>query len=180
MARQAAHEFQRVVPRAACLTSTPPLPHHPGSDVDWHDSTPPLYFEVFSNSADWRRARGQHPPCSAMLALVCEVSILASVLPAASGLRYSLAASAAKRRRELRRDAKRAPMAETGSAAQARCPRVSQARSAAMVQAPGRLHIGGSAYFVWADPPNGACTARRPVAGHRRTLFALSTAKPLF
>jgi len=49
-----------------------------------------------------------------------------------------------------------------------------------MVQALGHLYIGGSAYFVWADPPKGGGTARRPVAGHRRTLFALSTAKPLF
>jgi hypothetical protein len=49
-----------------------------------------------------------------------------------------------------------------------------------MVQAPGHLYIGGSAYFVWADPPNGGCTARRLVAGHRRTPAARSTSKPLW
>src|SRR5262245_43603134 len=70
-------------------------------------------------------------------------------------------------------------MAETGSEAHDRCPRFSQARSATMVQAPGRLHIGGSAYFVWADPPNGGCTARRPVAVQRRTPSARQTAKEL-
>ena len=48
-----------------------------------------------------------------------------------------------------------------------------------MVQAPGRLHIGGSAYFVWADPPNGGGTARRPVAGQRRTASARQTSKQL-
>jgi len=48
-----------------------------------------------------------------------------------------------------------------------------------MVQAPGRLHIGGSAYFVRADPPYCRGTARRPVAVHRRTPSALSTSKQL-
>jgi hypothetical protein len=48
-----------------------------------------------------------------------------------------------------------------------------------MVQAPGRRHIGGSAYFVWADPPKGGGTARRPVAGQRRPPSAWQTAKPL-
>jgi hypothetical protein len=46
-----------------------------------------------------------------------------------------------------------------------------------MVQAPGRLHIGSSAYFVWADPPNGGCTARRPVAVQRRTTSAWQPSK---
>jgi hypothetical protein len=48
-----------------------------------------------------------------------------------------------------------------------------------MVQAPGCLHIGGSAYFVWADPPNGGCTARRTVAVQRRTPSVLSTSQQL-
>ena len=48
-----------------------------------------------------------------------------------------------------------------------------------MVQAPGRLYIGGSAYFVWADPPTGGGTARRPIAGQRRPPAARSTSKPL-
>ena len=38
-----------------------------------------------------------------------------------------------------------------------------------MVHASGRLHIGGTAYFVWADPPNGGYTAQRPVDVHRGT-----------
>ena len=70
-------------------------------------------------------------------------------------------------------------MAETGSVAHDLFPRVSQEESAAMVQAPGRLHIGGSAYFVWADPPNGGCAARRPIVVHRCTISALSTSKQL-
>jgi hypothetical protein len=60
------------------LTSTPSLPHHPGIDVAWHDSQPPPHFAVFSDSAALRRARGQRPPCSALLALVCGASIRAS------------------------------------------------------------------------------------------------------
>jgi len=30
-----------------------------------------------------------------------------------------------------------------------------------MLQAPRLLHIGGTAYFVWAYPPNGGCTTQR-------------------
>jgi hypothetical protein len=57
-------------------------------------------------------------------------------------------------------------MAESGSAAHALCPRVSQKKSLVMIHPPGRLHIGRVAYIVWADPPNGGCTAQRPVAVH--------------
>ena len=39
-----------------------------------------------------------------------------------------------------------------------------------MVQAPGRRHIGGSAYFVWADPPSTAAPQARGVPGLRRHL----------
>jgi hypothetical protein len=39
-----------------------------------------------------------------------------------------------------------------------------------MIHAPGRLHIGGVAYVVWADPPNGGYTAQRPVAMHMKQL----------
>ena len=46
-------------------------------------------------------------------------------------------------------------MAETGSEAHDSLPLILPGRSAAMVHAPGLLHIGGSAYFVWADPLNG-------------------------
>jgi hypothetical protein len=45
-------------------------------------------------------------------------------------------------------------MAETVSEAQDLFPRFSQERSATIVQAPGLLHIGGAACFVWAYPPN--------------------------
>jgi|RhiMetdeSRZDD1v2_1073273.scaffolds.fasta_scaffold26796_9 hypothetical protein len=57
-------------------------------------------------------------------------------------------------------------MAETGSAAHALCPRLSQENSMTMIHAPGRLHIGGVAYVVWADTPSGGCTVQRPVAVH--------------
>jgi len=52
--------------------------------------------------------------------------------------------------------------------ATALAPRRPQARSTTMVQAPGLLHIGGAAYFVWADAPNCGCTAHRHihVVGH--------------
>src|SRR5262249_20618081 len=46
-------------------------------------------------------------------------------------------------------------MAETGSEAHALCPRLAQEKSMAMIHALGRLHIGGGASVVWADPPNG-------------------------
>ena len=45
-------------------------------------------------------------------------------------------------------------MAETVSEAHDFFPRFSQEKCAAMVHAPGLLHIGGAAYFVWAYPPN--------------------------
>jgi hypothetical protein len=53
-------------------------------------------------------------------------------------------------------DAERSHMAETDSEAHDLFPRFSQEKSAAMVHAPGLLHIGGSAYFVWADTTNSA------------------------
>ena len=45
-------------------------------------------------------------------------------------------------------------MVETVSEAHELFPRFSQERCIAMIQAPGLLHIGGAAYFVWAYPPN--------------------------
>jgi hypothetical protein len=45
-------------------------------------------------------------------------------------------------------------MAETVSEAHDLFPQVSQERSAVMVHAPGLLHMGGAAYFVWAYPPD--------------------------
>src|SRR5262245_4298814 len=121
------------------LPSTPPLLHHPGSDVDWPDRTTPI------TPGSLLRQRGLAEgawPTSSLLCFarpgVCGLDPGGGPL-AASGPRRSPAASEAKRRRGRRRDAKRAPMAETGSAAPARCPRVSQVRSTAMVQAPGRL-----------------------------------------
>jgi len=45
-------------------------------------------------------------------------------------------------------------MAETVSEVYDLFPRFSQERCAVRVQAPGLLHIGGAAYFVWAYPPN--------------------------
>jgi len=77
-------------------------------------------------------------------------------LSAASGQCHSTSAPEAKRMRGFRRDAERSHMAETDSEAHDLFPRFSQEKSAAMVHAPGLLHIGGSAYFVWADPPNSA------------------------
>ena len=55
----------------------------------------------------------------------------------------------------LQREAERSHRVATGSEAPALLPQFSQERSTAMVHAPGLLHIGGSAYFVWASPPNG-------------------------
>jgi hypothetical protein len=34
-----------------------------------------------------------------------------------------------------------------------------------IMHAPGLLHIGGAAYFVWASPPNGGCTALLQASG---------------
>jgi len=48
-----------------------------------------------------------------------------------------------------------------------------------MVQAPGLLHIGEAAYFVWAYAPKSGCTARRHVEGHRHTTSALQMSQPL-
>jgi hypothetical protein len=45
-------------------------------------------------------------------------------------------------------------MAETVSEVRALCPQCSQEREEAIVHPPGLLHIGGSAYCVWAEPPN--------------------------
>ena len=70
-------------------------------------------------------------------------------------------------------------MAETVSKAHDLYPRFSQERNGAIVHAPGLLHIGGSAYFVWADPPNGGCIAQRHGEVHRRTISALTTLKQL-
>ena len=106
-------------------------PHTLASRAPCMIAQPPPPIAVFSDRADLRRSRGTRHPCSALLALVCEVSIRASAPPAASGPRHSPAAPEAKRRRGLRRDAERSPMAETSSEAHARCPRFSQARSAA-------------------------------------------------
>ena len=48
-----------------------------------------------------------------------------------------------------------------------------------MVPAPGLLHIGEAAYFVWAYAPKGGCTARRHVEVQRGTTSALQTSQPL-
>jgi hypothetical protein len=48
-----------------------------------------------------------------------------------------------------------------------------------MVHAPGLLHIGEAAYFVWAYPPNFGCTAQRHREVQRRTTSALTTLKQL-
>src|SRR5262249_53586779 len=99
--------------------------------------------------------------------------------PAAAGPRHSTSAPVAQRVRGFRHDAERVHMAETGSEAHELFPRFSQERSAAIVPALGLLYIGGAAYFVWAYPPNGGCTARRHVAVHRHTTSALTTSKQL-
>jgi hypothetical protein len=44
-----------------------------------------------------------------------------------------------------------------------------------MVPAPGLLHIGGTAYFVWAYPPIFGCTAQRHVQVRRRTTVTSRT-----
>src|SRR5262245_4298811 len=62
---------------------------------------PPSHLEVFSDSAALRRARGQRPPCSALLALVCAVSILA----AAPWLPLDHAAALQPRRQSVGEDA---------------------------------------------------------------------------
>jgi hypothetical protein len=71
-------------------------------------------------------------------------------------------------------------MAETVSEAHDLFPRFSEERSAAMVHAPGLLHIGGSAYFVWADPPTFGCTAQRHIQVYRHTPSAIKTSKQLW
>jgi len=90
-------------------------------------------------------------------------------LPAASGPRYNTSAPEAKHVRGLQREAERAQRAGTSSASHDLFPRFLQERCAAMIYAPSLLHIGGTAYFVWAYPPNGGCTAQRHVEVHRRT-----------
>ena len=81
--------------------------------------------------------------------------------------------------RGLRRDAEKAQIAETVSKAHALFPRFSQERGTVIIHAPGFLHIGGAAYFVWAYPLNGGCTAQRHGEVHRRTISALTTLKQL-
>src|SRR5262249_13636082 len=95
--------------------------------------------------------------------------------PAASGSCPSPAAPEAKCVRGRRRAAERSHRAETVSAAHDLCPRFSQERSAVMVPAPGRLHIGGAAYFVWAYPSNCGRTAYRPGQVYRRTTVEYPT-----
>src|SRR5215831_2698231 len=41
----------------------------------------------------------------------------------------------------------------TGGKAHDHCLRFSQEWDSIMVPTPGLLHIGGAAYFIWADPP---------------------------
>jgi len=83
-----------------------------------------------------------------------KASITPSATPVASGPRHSTVAPEARHGRGHRRDAERSQMAETVSKAHERFSRFSQERYAAIVHAPGFRHIGGSAYFVWAYPPN--------------------------
>ena len=66
-------------------------------------------------------------------------------------------------------------MAETVCKAHDRFPRFSQRICAAIVYAPGLLRIGGSAYLVWAGPPNVRCTAQRHVHVPRRTTVEYPT-----
>jgi len=70
-------------------------------------------------------------------------------------------------------------MAETVSEAHALSARFSQERSNAKIHAPGLLRIGGSAYFVWADPPKLWVHCQRHVQVHRRTTSALQMSKQL-
>jgi hypothetical protein len=96
--------------------------------------------------------------------------------PAASGPCYRNSALEARRVRGLRRDAERAQIAETVSKVHALFLRFSQERGAVIIQAPGLLYISRAAYFLWAVPPNGGCTAQRHGAVHRRTTSALRPA----
>ena len=66
-------------------------------------------------------------------------------------------------------------MVETVSEAHDLFPRFSQERCVAMIQAPGLLHIGGAAYFVWPHPPNCGGPAQRHVQVHRRTTVEYPT-----
>ena len=62
-------------------------------------------------------------------------------------------------------------------AAPALPPRFSRGRSAVRIHAPGRIHIGGVAYWGWALPPNAGGMAYRHVQGHRHTTASLTTAQ---
>src|SRR5262249_12500014 len=48
-------------------------------------------------------------------------------------------------------------------------------RNTAILHAPGHLHIGVAAYFVWASPPNNGGTACRHVHVHRHMTVAYPT-----
>src|SRR5262249_11242278 len=131
---------------------------------------------TLSTLTDTERLKRGQALCSCCMELHIEASIMAAAPPAASGLCYSTSAPEARRVRGLRRDAERAQIAETVSKAHALFPRSSQERGAAMIQAPGLLHIGGAAYFVWVDSPDGECIAHRHGEVHRRTTSALRPA----
>jgi molybdopterin synthase catalytic subunit len=81
--------------------------------------------------------------------------------------------------RGLQREAERSQRAKTVSEAHDLFSRFLQGKNVAIVHASGHLHIGGTAYFVWAYPPNSGCTAHRQVAVHRRTTSALTTSNQL-
>src|SRR5215510_2558694 len=81
----------------------------------------------------------------------------------ASAPRHSMATPQARRMRGLRRDAERAPVAETVSEAHHLPLGFHMARSEIRIHALGRVHIGGTAYFLWALPPNVGATAQRHV-----------------
>src|SRR5215510_13313370 len=82
---------------------------------------------------------------------------------AASAPRHSTATPQARSMRGLRRDAEGAPVAETVSEAQPLPLGFRIARSEIRIHALGRVHIGGTAYFLWALTPNVGATAQRHV-----------------
>jgi hypothetical protein len=52
-------------------------------------------------------------------------------------------------------------------------------RSEVRIHALDRFHIGGSAYFVWALPPNAGGTAQRHIQVHSHTTSSITMSKQL-
>jgi hypothetical protein len=88
-------------------------------------------------------------------------SIMASATPATSAPCHSTAAREASSLRGLRREAEGSHVAETVSEAHALPPRLSHRRREGRIPALGCGHIGGTAYCVWALPPNVGGTVHR-------------------